>query len=75
MRGSSGACATRFFYSRLLFQLAERHVDRALAGLEVPLWEVPIIAAPVQEQKFYPVARFPVNHKAGHDLFLCGDAL
>ena len=45
---------------------------RALAGLEMPLGEIPIIAATVQKQKLYSIRRLPVDHKARHDLFFGG---
>jgi hypothetical protein len=59
----------RFLDAGLLFKLAQRRVDTPLARLEVPLREIPIIPAPVQKQKLYPIGRFPVDHKACHHLF------
>lgn len=65
----------RFFDAGLFFKLTQRRIDAALPRLEVTLRKIPIIAAAIQEQKLYPVARFAIYHKTRNHLLLGRNSL
>jgi hypothetical protein len=54
--------------ARLFLRFPERSIERVLSLFEMPLWEIPISAAAVEEQEFHPLLGLSEDNESRDDL-------